>query len=269
VKVYLGLFIIFLGLVIACGSNAEDLQVTAPEIPPTIYATQTAVTPTATSTSTPYVLDVIVTAPSIRVYSGPGTENPIIQTLTQNDGGKVVGRNYDCSWLAMELSSGEIGWLNTQFHRVQLNVPCNSIPHGIYRLKNGTIVLDRRIQGGGGKLEIENSAPYDAVVMLVNKADPHYSCFIHRYSSYSLEEIPDGEYSIYFSLGNDWDLVDLRFTTNVVFYKFEDIFKFETKTTTTKIWYSVWKIGLQPVAGGTANAEQLSPELFPLIKNNK
>jgi hypothetical protein len=59
---------------------------------------------------------------------------------------------------------------------------------------------------------------------------------------------------------------EARFTKDPFFQRFEDMFTFTTIPTSTGQQYSIWKVTLHPVVGGTAEMEPLSPEQFPDLK---
>jgi hypothetical protein len=141
-----------------------------------------------------------------------------------------------------------------------LNVPCSILPHATLRPQNGAIIVDFRPDLGLGELEISNGTEADGFVLLTTlQSEPVYGCYVQANSQATLSGIPDGEYSIFFSTGEDWDAVDLRFTADADYTKFEESIDFQTTTTQ----YSIWSITLHTVSGGAAETESIPAEDFP------
>ncbi len=65
-------------------------------------------TPIPPATATP----ILVTAEMVNVRSGPGTNYPLIGTLSPNNPAKVLGRNAPSTWWQIQLSDGQMGWVS-------------------------------------------------------------------------------------------------------------------------------------------------------------
>lgn len=68
--------------------------------------------------------EVIVTAGSLNLRSGPGYEFSVMDTLYQGD--RLIVRGYDISsgWLYVELSSGDFGWVMAQYTAPEAPYQC-------------------------------------------------------------------------------------------------------------------------------------------------
>jgi hypothetical protein len=252
----------------ACGPTEAQVQATSTQIAADIFATLTASAPTPTlaprPTSTPIptptpAFDAFVNVPSLRIYAGPAVTYAPVADLSMQDGLIIKGRDRDCNWLNIAIP--QEGWVNTQFGRVTLNSPCETFPHGFYRPENGAIMIDKRENYGTGKLEVDNGYLQDIHVVLtyLDSNLSVYSIYIHSQEQAALVGIPDGEYNIYYSSGTNWDGVDYGFTSNATYRKFEDSIAFTTKK------FPGWKLTLNPVEGGTAKTDIISPNEFPSL----
>ncbi|MBA7669045.1 hypothetical protein ES703_77171 [subsurface metagenome] len=131
------------------------------------------------------------------------------------------------------------------------------------RLSTGTYLV-KKLGGGLGELTIENGLDLDAVVILVDSEEPEVplmAVYIRSEASYTMREIRDGTYVIYFSLGEDWDNDSKKFIGKTVYQRFEDELHFKTTGGT----YTTYKATLHPVIGGTAGTEYLDEDEFPAL----
>jgi uncharacterized protein YraI len=90
--------------------------------------TEPSVTDTPTPTNIPIPqADAVVTATTLNLRAGPGTQYGIVGQLREGDALTVTGKNNEaCDWLQV-VTTGEIeGWVTSQF--VILQVPCADIP---------------------------------------------------------------------------------------------------------------------------------------------
>ncbi|CAM5619784.1 hypothetical protein BOQ63_032515 [Streptomyces viridifaciens] len=124
-------------------------------------------------------------------------------------------------------------------------------------LDNGTMVSKGKLRGEG-VFKVDNGGKVDAVVSLVLNGKAVHSVFVAKGQKASVEGVEDGTYDVYVSEGADWDSATKAFTQNCAFTKFEDIFPYETGSTSTS-----WEITLQPVADGNAKTNDVDPNSFP------
>lgn len=209
----------------------------------------------------PPPLGATVTAASIGLRDGPGGEYANLATLPRGAFLRVVGQYDSCEWIKVTSEDGLEGWVKT--NKVDLELECAGLPGGTFRPLSGTIVLDRRPPGSTGELTVENGGFVDGLIILVNSNEIPVVAFYVRYgSTYTLDGIPDGIYSIYFSTGQDWDGVEKVFTIPYSYMRFEELIDFVTTATQ----YRTWELTLQPVVGGTAETTSVGPTGFPEIK---
>lgn len=130
------------------------------------------------------------------------------------------------------------------------------------RLPNGRYIRDRN-RGGRAELAIENGGSSDSVVTLSRDSKPAISVFVRKGQSYTIRNVSDGTYGVYFSGGADWDDEARAFGRNCTFSRFDDPLKFRTTRDARGIYWQNFRITLQPVIGGTARTNDVDPDDFP------
>jgi len=131
------------------------------------------------------------------------------------------------------------------------------------QLKTGTIIRQAGARNGQGQLSIGNGLDLDAVAVLQrNDSAVLVAVYVRGQDSFTLTSIPDGTYELYFTLGEDWDSTEAKFTRRRNLSRFDDPFPFQTTATT----YSTWSVTLHPVAGGTAGTESVPEGEFPDLR---
>ena len=80
-------------------------------------------------------------------------------------------------------------------------------------------------------------------------------------TSYTVKEIKDGVYVLFFSYGTDWDDGLKKFVGKTTYERFEETLDFVT----TSIQYTTYSVTLNPVIGGTADTEYLNEDEFPVL----
>lgn len=78
--------------------------------------------------------------------------------------------------------------------------------------------------------------------------------YIRSKDSYTIREIEDGTYTLYFALGEDWDICSERFTRKTTYSRFEKELNF--------VHYN-YRVTLHPVIGGTARTKPVGANEFP------
>jgi hypothetical protein len=126
------------------------------------------------------------------------------------------------------------------------------------RLATGTIIKQTGATNGEGELTVDNGLDLDAVAVL-SRDSWLLAVYVRNNSSHTITGIPDGNYELFFTLGEDWDAAQGAFTRRRDLSRFEESFPF-TSTPTT---YSVWSVTLHPVPGGTANSQDVPANQFP------
>jgi len=128
------------------------------------------------------------------------------------------------------------------------------------RLATGTVVKQTGALNGMGELTVENGLDLDAVAVL-SRDSWLLAVYVRNNSSHTIGGIPDGNYELFFTLGEDWDAGQAEFTRRRDLSRFEESFPF-TSTSTT---YSIWSVTLHPVPGGTASSEDVPESQFPSL----
>lgn len=220
---------------------------------------------TATPTGTPVPRpgatpspSAVVTAATLNVREGPGTEYASVAQLEQGDGVFVVGQFDNCAWVQVAIS-GQVppeGWVSGDSGSLTLQQPCDSIPIGSFRPFTG-LVKPNALGGGYGELTVDNGTPADGVVILTLDEQPIIAAYVRAGESFTMKDISDGTYYIYFSTGSEWN--GEKFTHTPSYHRFEDTIEFATTAQT----YSTWSITLHGVVGGNAAAEEVGADEFP------
>jgi hypothetical protein len=83
------------------------------------------------------------------------------------------------------------------------------------------------------------------------------SAYIRAQESYTMRGLHDGTYYLYFTKGSNWN--GNKFTADASYRRFDDPLPFTTTSTT----YSIWRVTLHGVAGGTASARNVDEDAFP------
>ena len=116
----------------ARGVSGEDLMLptSTPTPTPTFTPTGTSSptnTPTATTTPTPTPKpDAVVNVKALNLRSGPGTVYDVVGLLKQGDSLEATGKNLAGGWLKVVAPSGQEGWVNASF--LKINLPLVSVP---------------------------------------------------------------------------------------------------------------------------------------------
>jgi hypothetical protein len=146
----------------------------------------------------------------------------------------------------------------------------NTKPSSEYvSLANGTILNSSPLYLKGlGELKIENGTDKDAVAKLVrlHPLQSIYTVYIKTKRTYTITDISDGYYDLYFAHGQDWDGINKKFLVNASYSKFEDGFDFTTKDEYSSgginSRYTVFEVTLHPVPGGSAETDKVSENEF-------
>ncbi|OIP85054.1 hypothetical protein AUK04_01675 [Candidatus Roizmanbacteria bacterium CG2_30_33_16] len=142
-------------------------------------------------------------------------------------------------------------------------------PKTYFSLPNGSVLSQNSFYLNGlGELKIKNGGSLDAIAKLVNTAlnKSVFTVYIKANSTYTISKIKDGNYKLFFNLGNDWDTEIKAFTVNSGYKVFEELFNFTTREyeegnyINTK--YSTFEVTLNPVIGGNAETENVNPAEF-------
>jgi uncharacterized protein YgiM (DUF1202 family) len=118
---------------ISIGPAATDPPEPTPTEAPTVTPVPATATPTQMATETPpaqtavaQTIDCTVTARSLRVRGGPGTDAPILGGVTAGEVVAASGRNEPGDWAAVRIPNGTNGWVSAEF--LNCPTPINTLP---------------------------------------------------------------------------------------------------------------------------------------------
>lgn len=130
------------------------------------------------------------------------------------------------------------------------------------RLGNGNFVRPGN-RSGRGRLEIDNGTESDTVITLAKGRSAAFTVYVRSGSEFTVKGVRDGSYTIYYSVGEDWDAKSGSFTRNCGFKKFDDTAVFKTIYGGGYVQTTVQQIGLQPSIGGNATTSDVDPSEIP------
>ena len=105
-------------------------------------------------------------------------------------------------------------------------------PKTYFSLPNGSVLSQNSFYINGlGELKIKNGTSLDAIAKLVNTTvnKSIFTVYIKANSTYTISKVKDGNYKLFFNLGNDWDTSIKAFTVNSGYEVFEELFDFTTR----------------------------------------
>lgn len=125
--------------------------------------------------------------------------------------------------------------------------------------------LGGNYRGGLGEINIINGTDYDAVAVLVRNSDnlPKRAIYIRSNEKGLITQIPKGTYRIQFQLGEDFQ-IDRKFCEVASTSEFEHPFTLEELEWSDRTEYSIIKISLHPVFGGSARVHAIPESSFEL-----
>lgn len=142
-------------------------------------------------------------------------------------------------------------------------------PKDYVSLPNGTVLSKNSYYLNGlGELQIKNGTSLDAIAKLVNTNinKSVFTVYIKANTTYTISKVKDGNYKLFFNLGNDWDTEIKAFAVNSSYEVFEDLFDFTTREYEEgdyiRTRYSSFEVTLNPVIGGTAETENINVAEF-------
>ncbi len=122
---------------------------------------------------------------------------------------------------------------------------------------------------GEGSIKVDNGLSWDALVVLSkedNKDDILSATYIQSKRQWTISQIPDGRYKLYFKLGKDWDNDARKFLIVPGRTKFDDVFVFDTTPDWKGDRYSqTFSVTLHAVEGGDARTEYIDESEFPSV----
>ncbi len=142
-------------------------------------------------------------------------------------------------------------------------------PKDYISLQNGTVFSKKSYYLNGlGELQIKNGTNLDAIAKLVNTtvSKSIFTVYIKANSTYTIKNVKDGNYKLFFNLGNDWNSQIKAFNVNSGYEVFEDLFDFTTREYEEgdyiRTRYSKFEVTLNPVIGGQAKTDNINAVEF-------
>ncbi len=125
------------------------------------------------------------------------------------------------------------------------------------RPETGTYIRDTQ-RDGYGLLTIHNNWTMDTVAVLTDQnVKPLLIVYLRSKESLDITGIKDGDYSLYFTIGDQWDEKAGRFSNVYGYYRYNTPLLFVTDDTGNKIEYSIFELDLYE-----AGASNFLPDQF-------
>lgn len=133
-----------------------------------------------------------------------------------------------------------------------------SVSQPASRPETGTYIRDTQ-RDGYGLLTIHNNWTMDTVAVLTDQnMKPLLVVYIRTGESLDITGIKDGDYSLYFTIGEQWDGSAGRFSSVYGYYRYNAPLPFVTDDSGDKIEYSIFELDLYE-----AGASNFQPDEFP------
>ena len=117
------------------------------------------------------------------------------------------------------------------------------------RPETGTYIKDID-RNGSGVLVIHNNWRMDTVAVLADQnVRPLTAVFIRAKESLNITGIKDGNYNLYFTVGNYWDAEDRKFDSVFGYYRYSSPLSFKTTDIGDELEYSIYELDLYEAAG--------------------
>ena len=125
------------------------------------------------------------------------------------------------------------------------------------RPETGTYIRDSQ-RDGYGLLTIHNNWTMDTVAVLTDQnVKPLLVVYLRTRESINITGIKDGDYGLYFTIGDQWDGKAGRFSNVYGYYRYNTPLLFVTDDTGNKIEYSIFELDLYE-----AGASNFLPDQF-------
>ena len=125
------------------------------------------------------------------------------------------------------------------------------------RPETGTYIRDTQ-RDGYGLLTIHNNWTMDTVAVLTDQnVKPLLVVYLRTKESLDITGIKDGDYGLYFTIGDKWDGKAGRFSNVYGYYRYNTPLLFVTDDTGNKIEYSIFELDLYE-----AGASNFLPDQF-------
>ena len=125
------------------------------------------------------------------------------------------------------------------------------------RPETGTYIRDMH-RDGYGLLVIYNNWTMDTVAVLTDKkVKPKLAVYLRAKDALEVSGIEDGEYGLYFTIGDGWNAAEGKFDNVYGYYRYNTPMIFETKDVGEEIEYTILELDLYK-----ADATNFMPDQF-------
>jgi hypothetical protein len=145
----------------------------------------------------------------------------------------------------------------------------NTVPAFSNSISSGTILIDSMFPRGLGELNIQNArTDKDAVAILVRSGslEPLIAVYIEAGEKNTMKGIQDGNYVLYYALGQEWNSLTRQFTKNGEYYRSSNPLTYATtsKTTRTQFEWS-WTVYDVTIGYGDSHPVTVGKSGFPTL----
>ena len=151
-------------------------------------------------------------------------------------------------------------------YKSNLNIKISPLPSNvkITRPKNGETLFIASKSKGYGSLFIDNGSENDAIAKLVDLSTgkTYQQVYIQSGSSYKINGVKSGNYSLKFSLGKNYSPDAKKFLTNEAFEKFDETLNMNAIRKGNRIEWMNYTASLRKVVGGNARTSPISAAEF-------
>jgi len=139
-------------------------------------------------------------------------------------------------------------------------LPARSLPTGT--------ILTTGYLNGHGKLTLDNGTGADAFVTVINTANDRAiaSFYVRSGQNTTLAGVPNGDFSVMYALGRDWDSATQSFTRSRSFGRYDKSMSFTTETRVEgdyiSEYYDTVTLTLHKVPGGNLTTSRISENEF-------
>jgi|WetSurMetagenome_2_1015567.scaffolds.fasta_scaffold105022_2 hypothetical protein len=145
----------------------------------------------------------------------------------------------------------------------------NTVPAFSNPISSGTILIDSMFPRGLGELNIRNArTDKDAVAILVRSGslEPLIAVYIEAGEKNTMKGIQDGNYVLYYALGQEWNSFTRQFTKNGEYYRSSNQLTYATtsKTTRTQFEWS-WTVYDITIGYGDSHPVAIGKSGFPTL----
>jgi hypothetical protein len=149
------------------------------------------------------------------------------------------------------------------------DTPSSTVPAFSNPISSGTILIDNMFPRGLGELNIQNArTDKDAVAILVRSGslEPLIAVYIEAGEKNTMKGILDGNYILYYTLGQEWDPVARQFNRNAEYYRSSSVMSYTTtsKTTRTQFEWS-WTVYDVTIGYGDSHPVTVGKTGFPAL----